>query len=148
MSHRVDFSRNAQVYDRRHGAVLPGDAAQILAKAARIRPDAEILDVGAGTGRVAVALAGIGCRVIGVDPAQPMLRVLRNKAAGLPVRLVAAEGARLPFSASRFDAVVLARVLYLMPDWREVVCDVVRVLNFGGQILHEWGNGSPDEEWV
>ena len=148
MSQRVDFSRNANVYDRRHGAVLHADAARDLAAAAGLQPNVSILDIGAGTGRVTIALANIGCRVIAIDPAQPMLQALRSKAAGLPVNAIAGEGAQLPFRESQFDAVVLARVLYVMPDWREVLRDVVRVLKPEGRLLHEWGNGSADEEWV
>ena len=39
-----------------------------------------VLDVGAGTGRVAVALAGIGYETVALDPALPMLNELRGKA--------------------------------------------------------------------
>lgn len=142
----VDFSRNAGVYDRRHGALLPEDAARDLV--AGLRPSAVILDVGAGTGRVTLPLTALGCRVIALDPAQAMLDVLRAKAAGLSARVVVGDGARLPFPPASFDAVVLSRVLYLMSDWRDVLHDAIRVLKSGGRLLHEWGNGSADEEWV
>jgi SAM-dependent methyltransferase len=107
-----------------------------------------VLDVGAGTGRVSVALAGIGCRVVAVEPARPMLECLRQKARGLAVTAVVGEGARLPFPDSSFDGVALARVLYLMPDWREVLSEVARVSRPHATLLHEWGNGDPDDEWV
>jgi ubiquinone/menaquinone biosynthesis C-methylase UbiE len=170
MSRRVDFSHNADAYDRRHGAVLSAGLARSLAEAAHLGPGLRILDIGAGTGRVAIALAALGCDVVAVDPAQPMLRVLRTKirsfvrriplapavAAGrrrrqpdrAPVHLVAGEGARLPFADSAFDAAILARTLYLMPDWRDVLNDIIRALKNEGQILHEWGNGTADDEWV
>jgi SAM-dependent methyltransferase len=104
--------------------------------------------VGAGTGRVAVALAELGCDVIALEPALPMARALRSKAAALSVRVVAGEGAYLPLPTSRFEAVILARVLYLMQDWRAVVQEACRVLKPGGFLLHEWGNGHAGEEWV
>lgn len=148
MNHRVDFSRNAKVYDQRHGSVIPGDVLQALAGVAEFQRGAAILDLGAGTGRVAVALAMAGCEVVGLEPSWAMLTALRLKAAGLPVRGVAGEGAHLPFPASYFDGVVLARVLYLMPDWRDVLSEAIRVLKPGGPLLHEWGNGGVDEEWV
>jgi SAM-dependent methyltransferase len=144
----VDFSRGAGRYDGRHGARLaPGAAAQ-LADTAGLGKHACILDLGAGTGRVAVALAALGHRVFAVDVAQAMLQLLRKKAAGLPVHAIAAEGARLPFAAARFDAIVLARVLYLMPDWQEIVREAIRTVSPDGRLLHEWGNGEADEEWV
>ncbi len=151
-SHRVDFSGNAPIYDRRHGAVLPADVARRLVAAAGLSGGAMLLDIGAGTGRVAIALAALGCRVAALEPASGMLASLREKTAGLPaaprIGGIVGEGARLPFADASFDAVVLARVLYLMSDWRAVVSESVRVLKSSGAILFEWGNGSADEPWV
>ncbi len=48
------------------------------------RRDVSILDLGCGSGRIAIELAAAGYRVIGVDLSQPMLRVLAGKVAGLP----------------------------------------------------------------
>jgi SAM-dependent methyltransferase len=77
-----------------------------------------------------------------------MLAQLRAKASETDVFGVAAEGARLPLPAGQFDAVVIARLLYLTPDWRAIICEAYRVLAAGGRLLHEWGNGQVDEEWV
>jgi SAM-dependent methyltransferase len=163
---RVDFSRNAPFYDRRHGAVAGRDVLEDVARVAGLHPGlhptahttrggdpglrdgAVVLDVGAGTGRVSVALAGIGCHVVAIEPALPMLECLRGKATGLDVAAVVGEGAHLPFPDASFDGVVLARVLYLMTDWRDVLSEVARVSRAHAPLLHEWGNGGPDEEWV
>ena len=145
---RVDFSRNAPFYDRRHGAVAGRDVLEDVARIAGLGDGAAVLEVGAGTGRVSVALAGIGCHVVAIEPALPMLECLRRKAAGLDVTAVVGEGAHLPFPDSSFDGVVLARVLYLMTDWRDVLSEVARVSRAHAPLLHEWGNGDPDEEWV
>ncbi len=77
-----------------------------------------------------------------------MLNALRSKASEPQMRLVAGEGARLPFSSSAFDSVVLARILYLMSDWQAVLGQAFDALRPGGHLLHEWGNGNPDEAWV
>jgi SAM-dependent methyltransferase len=145
---RVDFSANASVYDRRHGTVLPWDVAQELADSGGLEPGARVLDVGAGTGRVAIAFAGVGYQVTALDPALPMLNELRVKARERPVQLVAGEGARLPFARNRFDAVILARILYLMSDWKAVLREAYDVIKPGGCLFHEWGNGQADEAWV
>lgn len=148
MGNRVDFSANAPIYDRRHGAVLAREVAESLASAGALEPGARVLDVGAGTGRVAVALASIGCETVALDPALPMLNELRCKAPESHVRIVAGEGARLPFARCHFDGVILARILYLMPDWQAVVRQAYDVLKPGGRLFHEWGNGEADEAWV
>jgi ubiquinone/menaquinone biosynthesis C-methylase UbiE len=61
---------------------------------------------------------------------------------------VVGEAARLPFAAANFDAVILARVLYLMADWQPVLPRAYDVLKPGGCLFHEWGNGEAEEEWV
>jgi len=86
---RVDFSGNALVYDQRHGAVLADVLARALTQ--RLRPGSRILDIGAGTGRVSVAFAGLGFQVIAIEPAIPMLRRLQEKAGTVPIGRVAAE---------------------------------------------------------
>jgi ubiquinone/menaquinone biosynthesis C-methylase UbiE len=148
VSERVDFSANAPVYDCRHGAALAPDVARSLAMKAALTQGTRVLDVGAGTGRVAHALADLGCDVVALDPASPMLDQLRSKASTRRVRAVVGEGARLPFAACVFDAAVIARVLYLVADWRAVLQETHDALKPGGYLLHEWGNGTADEEWV
>lgn len=148
MSERIDFSNNAQVYDRRHGSVLAEDVVQRLAAAASIRSSTNVLDIGAGTGRVAIGLAELGCDVVALEPAPGMVETLRTKADGLPIRPIVGEGGHLPFSGGLFDVVVIARVLYLTADWRDILREAHRVLVGGGRLLHEWGNGQVDEEWV
>jgi SAM-dependent methyltransferase len=148
MSERIDFSANAGIYDRRHGASVSDDGLQRLWLAARVHKGARVLDIGAGTGRVAIPLAVHGCRVAAVEPASGMLAQLRAKDGEGRVQVIIAEGARLPFPTGLFDVAVVARLLYLTTDWRTILSEVRRVLAVGGVLLHEWGNGQADEEWV
>jgi len=144
----TDFSANARVYDSRHGALLSDDLAQRLIAAADLPLEALVLDVGAGTGRVAIPLASFGRRIVAVDRSVAMLQQLREKLSTQPIPVAIADGGALPFRAASFDAVVVARLLYLLPEWRRTLDEGVRVLRDGGRLLHEWGNGDPDEEWV
>ena len=106
------------------------------------------MDIGAGTGRVAIAFAAVGYRVTALDPALRMLNELRDKAREHTVHVVSGEGAWLPFARSRFEAVILARILYLMPDWKAALREAYEVLRPGGCLFHEWGNGEAGEAWV
>jgi SAM-dependent methyltransferase len=148
MAERVDFSANAPRYDRRHGAVLANREVDALITACGLDSSSRVLDVGAGTGRVATALASRGCKVVALEPSAAMLTKLREKPFGDAVNAVSGEGGRLPFARRRFDAVVIARLLYLTPDWTSVLHQACDVLRPGGHLLHEWSNGSPDESWV
>jgi SAM-dependent methyltransferase len=148
VSQRIDFSRNAGVYDRRHGVAIPDEGLERLWEGAHLAPNTCVLDIGAGTGRIAIPLARRGCRVVAVEPAAGMLAQLRSKGSDTSVLAVVAEGARLPFPNGYFDAVVIARLMYLTPDWRAILDETHRVLATGGGLLHEWGNGETGEEWV
>ena len=146
MPNRIDFSANAPVYDIRHGALLPESVARTLT--AQLSPGARILDVGAGTGRVSIALARLGFNVIAIEPAFGMLRALREKAGALSLGCIAADGSKLPLRGRSAEALVISRVLYLVPDWRDFLRACSTVLADHGLVLHEWGNGVADEEWV
>ena len=148
MPERVDFSANASVYDRRHGAALSDENLDQLWRAAGLRAGLDVLDIGAGTGRVAIPLSLRGCNVVALEPARGMLEELRAKAGDTNVSIVIGEGARLPLPSGRFHAVVIARLLYLTTDWSRILSEARRVLAVGGCLLHEWGNGQMDEDWV
>ena len=136
------------MYDRRHGALLPDDAVDRLLTVAGDPPGAVVLDIGAGTGRVAIPFAAHGCSVVALEPARGMIDQLRAKGREVTLSLVLGEGGQLPFAAGRFDLCVIARLLYLTENWREITREAHRVLAMNGALLHEWGNGQDDEEWV
>ena len=100
-----------------------------------------VLDVGAGTGVVALAamqVAGPGTVVMGVDPSFEMLRAAR--AHGL---LDVAVGAVpwLPYADAVFDRVLASFVLSHLPSYEAGLRDLVRVLRPGGKLgMTAWGS--------
>jgi SAM-dependent methyltransferase len=139
------FAANAAAYDRSRPPRLSDSARNAIIRVARLPSDGRILDVAAGTGRVAIPLADAGYRVVAVDRSEEMLRVLRGKAATERVGAVMASAAALPFGNRTFDAVLIARLLYLTPEWQDILIETLRVLAAGGRLLHEWANGTPSE---
>ncbi|MCB2222578.1 MAG: class I SAM-dependent methyltransferase [Actinobacteria bacterium] len=75
-----------------------------------------VLDVGAGTGRLAVPLARAGHRVTAVEPAATMLAGLREGAAGLPVEVVEGRWPEAAGVVGRHDVAVSAHVVYDVAD--------------------------------
>ena len=59
------------------------------------RSGGPVLDVGAGTGRVTLAVAASGVDVVALDVAAPLLAALACRAAGLPVETVVADAREL-----------------------------------------------------
>jgi SAM-dependent methyltransferase len=107
-------------------------------------PPGRLLDLGCGTGRLLVALAGRGYRVLGVDLSGPMLQAARAKvaAAGIESLLVQANLVDLTCLApAHFDfAACLFSTLGMVlgaAERRRVVDNVYRLLRPGGRfILH------------
>lgn len=148
MTRRVDFSGNAPIYDRRHGATADEGGLRQICDAARLEIGSTILDVGAGTGRVAIPLFDLGYKVTAVEPSAGMLEQLRLKADGRPIEIHLSQGSDIPAAPASFDAVAIARLLYLTPDWRLILDEAARVLKPDGVLMHEWGNGTSEEPWV
>lgn len=76
----------------------------------------DVLDVGAGTGRHAIRIAGRGARVAALDFSERMLAKAREKPGSDRVRWLVHDVARpLPFAARSFDRVLSALVLEHIP---------------------------------
>ena len=66
-----------------------------------------VLDVGAGTGRVSLHLAGQGHRVVALDRSPDLLAALRARSAGLPIEPVAADARDFDLGERRFGLILV-----------------------------------------
>lgn len=126
------FNQIAAQYDRQRAHPPEVSAAIGTSIAAIVGTDARVLELGVGTGRIAFPVAAAGCQVVGVDLAIEMLR--RAQAGGLD-RLVRGDITALPLRSHTFDAVLAVHVLHLVPDWRAVLAEAVRVLRSTGLVI-------------
>jgi SAM-dependent methyltransferase len=109
------FDRVAHLYDDTR-AMPPHAQRAIAAAIASVLTGAppRLLEVGIGTGRIAVPLSKAGVRVTGIDVAPMMLARLREKRADIDVAL--AEAAHPPFRPASFDGALFVHILHLVPD--------------------------------
>ncbi|MGH2717900.1 MAG: methyltransferase domain-containing protein, partial [Actinomycetota bacterium] len=94
------------------------------------------LEIGVGTGRIALPLALAGVAMAGVDISAGMVGLLVEKSGGrAPFPLALADATRLPFRTGTFGAAVASHVLHLIPPWREAIAELARVVRRGGLVL-------------
>ncbi|WP_457591779.1 methyltransferase domain-containing protein [Geoglobus sp.] len=96
-----------------------------------------ILDIGTGTGFLAILLAELGHDVTGIDISEGMLSVARRKAEerGLEIDFRIADAENLPFEDSDFDATICRHVLWTLPNPDRAVSEWVRVVSHGGKVV-------------
>ncbi len=128
----VSFDRAAGYYDQTRS--LPEKVmAQLVPMLIAELPAGTCLEIGVGTGRIAMPLMLRGVDVVGVDIALEMLRLLLSKSRA--ARLALADATRLPFRDRTFKSAIASHVLHLIPGWKVALDELTRVVAPGGVIL-------------
>ncbi|MGW4732346.1 class I SAM-dependent methyltransferase [Streptomyces shenzhenensis] len=147
---RVDWDAAAATFDDEpdHGL---RDSEVRAAWAARLcawlpgRP-ADVLDLGCGTGSLALLAAERGHRVTGVDLSPAMVDLARAKTAGRDAVFLVGDATAPPVGERRFDTVLVRHVLWTLPGTGRVLRHWSGLLRPGGRLVlveGVWGAVSP-----
>ncbi len=139
----ISFDRAADYYDRTRG-YPPGVQERIgraMLEAAGATRESRLLELGVGTGRIALPIVRAGYRYTGVDISQAMMERLRAALDTMPgarerVTLVEGDATALPFDAGSFDVVITVHVYHLVSDRARVAGESARVLARPGVLLN------------
>lgn len=146
---RAYWDADAPTYDRSatHAVKTKAERAAWTALLLRWLPDppAHVLDVGAGTGFLAIQLARLGFEVTALDLSPAMLERLSAKAAAedLDITILERSADRPP--EGPFDAVVERHVLWFLPDPQAALRTWRKAAPSGRLLLVEglWGQADP-----
>jgi ubiquinone/menaquinone biosynthesis C-methylase UbiE len=119
-----------------------GDALkQRVLNLAAIKDGGHILDVGAGTGSLAILAKKQHphAEVVGVEPDEQALNIAKRKVetSDVQISLIQAGAERLPFSPASFDVVVSTLVFHHLPTEikKQALTEIYRVLQDNGSFL-------------
>ncbi len=157
---RKRWSARARTYDKSPGHGIHSEQEkrvwlQILADALDHKTRLRVLDVGTGTGALALLLAEMGHEVFGIDLSDQMLARAREKAIknNLKVEFRVGDAEAPPFEQESFDAIVNRHVLWTLPNPDSAVRAWKDLLKPGGMLAiidGNWGGNKrtiPQKIW-
>ena len=133
---RTLFATIADRYDLITSILSYGQDARWKAKLvslADVRRGERALDLAAGTGDIALAIAARGAKTIGLDITHRMLQLAASKSSA--ARFITGDMTSLPFRSSSFDLVTTGYGLRNVPDLNAAIDEIARVLKPGGRLL-------------
>lgn len=110
---------------------------ETIRKAVKLCPDMKVMDFGAGTGLLTLALLPDVGSIVAVDTSEEMLRVLEKKLKTLQianVRTLLCDVAKTVLPTAEFDLIVSSMVLHHLPDVQQVIRRLQPCLKSGGVI--------------
>jgi SAM-dependent methyltransferase len=144
----VNFDRAAGFYDTTRTLPEPVMAQLLEILVPELAARQPCLEIGVGTGRIALPLRMRGIDMAGADISEGMLRRLLANADGLPVPVLLADATRLPLAPESFGSMLAVHVLHLIPDWRDALEEAVRVLRPGGALIAAFPGGGARERAI
>jgi SAM-dependent methyltransferase len=128
-----DFDWGKGSYEPTAADLLP--AARELVAAARIQPGEHVVDVGAGTGNVALLAADLGARVTAVEPAARLREVIVETALDRDLTVVDGKADSIPLADGSADVILSNFAVIFAPDPAAAFTELARVAKPTGRIL-------------
>jgi demethylmenaquinone methyltransferase/2-methoxy-6-polyprenyl-1,4-benzoquinol methylase len=130
------FDRIASVYDLMNSVMTAGMHQRWRERAvelAHVGPGSRALDVATGTGDLAIALRERGAEVVGIDFAEKMLAIARQKAPAIDFRT--GNALALDFPDDEFDAATVGFGARNFDDLDRGLAEMARVVKPGGRVV-------------
>lgn len=134
------FGSVADAYERSRPGYPPEAVAWLAGE-----PPRDVVDLGAGTGKLTRQLVAAGHRVIAVEPLPEMRALLEQAVPG--IRVLAGTGEAMPLADASADVVTVAQAFHWF-DQEAALAQIARVLRPGGAVAIVWNARDDSEQWV
>ena len=142
------FDRVAELYDQTRALSPEAMRATVALLTAELRGREPCLEVGVGTGRVAVPLSRAGVELVGIDISEAMLAKLLAKGEGVaPFPIARADATRLPFAGGCFGSGLAIHVLHLLERWQEAARELLRTVRRAGVVIVNMRDDGQQSPW-
>lgn len=143
--HGAYWAEHVDVYE---GSIARYQPALLAAVAAR--PGDRVLDVGCGSGQVAIDVVRMapGSSAVGIDLSSAQLGVARSRAAGLPVDFVQADAQVADLGTATFDVVVSRTGTMFFADPAAAFANLRRATKSGGRLVMSVWRDLGANEWL
>lgn len=136
----VKFDRAVEYYDETRGfpAGEEKPAAELIARVGDFDASSRIIEIGVGTGRIALPVSRHVGSYFGLDLSRPMMDKLRAKQNGEAIYLTEGDATQLPYADRSFDGAVAVHVFHLIPGWKNSLRELARVLRPDVPLVNCW----------
>lgn len=140
-----------KIYNLRHSEIYnsmeQARVRKIISDIVNNNHNLNVLDVGAGTGNLALKFLDLGCQVTAADVSAKSLALLKKISGdNSNLKLAMINDEKLSFADNQFDVVCTYSVLHHVPDYLLTVKEMIRICKPGGLIYidHE----ASEKKWL
>lgn len=130
------WERVAKLYtpmQERKNKKLYQELCEIISKS--LNKNMQVLELACGTGQLTFPLCKKVASWEATDFSEKMIKEAKARASNLPVTFTVQDATNLPYEDGRFDTVVIANALHIMPNPDKALTEIRRVLKKGGLLI-------------
>jgi ubiquinone/menaquinone biosynthesis C-methylase UbiE len=130
------WERVAKLYtpiQERKNAKLYQELSKIISNF--LNKNMQVLELACGTGQLTFSLCEKVVCYEATDFSEKMIEEAKARAYNLPVTFTVQDATNLPYEDGRFDTVIIANALHIMPYPNKALIEIKRVLEKGGLLI-------------
>ena len=117
----------------RKNAKLYGELCEIISKS--LDKNMRVLELACGTGQLTLQLCKKVASWEATDFSEKMIEEAKTRASNLPVTFTVQDAANLTYEDGKFDTVIIANALHIMPNPEKALTEIRRVLKKDGLLI-------------